>query len=147
MVTPRKQGAGSHWSDDHINFLLQNYNNIPINKLSKILTRRARAVHQMAWKLGLCKRRYRTNEISQERYERIMALSALFSEVSPRHMFRDLRHHERELARIKFAAWAEIHAQGISYSSIARCAGVDHTSILYGLRRHAQLTAQAEAAE
>jgi hypothetical protein len=147
-VTPKRAGQRTHWTEREIALLKLKYGKWPIKYLYFSLKRSRRAVEMMAWKLGLgrTRTRKRGKQIDQDRYEKIMTMTAVFNGVQPRHMFRDLRCNEHELSAIKHGAWATIVSDGVTQSSVARAAGVDHSSVIYGLRRHAERMAQAEAA-
>lgn len=146
MTAPRGSGPGTIWAPWQIAKLRRLYGKMPTHAVCVRVQRTRKAVEMMAWKLRLGKRRYRGKRIGQERYETFMGLTAAFNGVPAKDMFRDLRRHESELSAIKFAAWAALRDDGITCTSIASVAGVDHTSVLYGIRRHAQMAAR-EAAE
>lgn len=144
-MTPKKRGNGSHWTDKQIAGIRQWYGKVPIWALSKMLTRTRKAVYLKAHELGLSKRRQRRGEITAEQYETAMTGAAVAAGVPPRLMFRDLR-GKQKFSAVKFAAWASIREGGVTVTSMARASGLNHTSIMYGLERHAEMTAR-EAAE
>jgi chromosomal replication initiation ATPase DnaA len=53
----------------------------------------------------------------------------------------------QHIVRARWAAFALLRERRWSLSRIAAWFGMDHTTVLYGLRRHRELTAQAQREE
>jgi hypothetical protein len=136
------------WKDWQIEYLRANYGKKPMRTLWFVLKRSKKAVQQRAWAMGLGgKKRYRQGSVTPERYESMMVYAAMLSGVPQHLMFKDLRRHQTDVSAVKFAAWAAMRKEGATVTSLARASGLNHTSILHGLKRHAEMAAMKEAAE
>ena len=125
------------WADD---YLSENYGKLELPYLCMKLLRTKSAIVQRAHKLKIAKpQRNRSIPLPPERYEQMMIEAARAAGVRPVLFFSNRGPYRDRPA--KYAVWAALRGEGYSYVAIARAGGLDHSSVIWGCRRHAEMRA------
>ena len=139
-MTHRRKHPPRRWKPWADQYLREHYDGGDVRSMARKVCRTMTAVRQRAMKLGIGKARPKVRpQVSPERYFEMMPEAAIASGIKPAVLLRD--NGPRKYKPIKFAVWAALRDEGTSYKSIADAGGLDHSSIINGCRRHAEIQA------